>query len=131
MIVLTFGLHCKVVDMAPVIMDSKAKNGSKVTLDLDPFEQLLYKVNKGVTNYSPTLPLPPAIGMPLPIHDDQSITKGIVKEPIFDAKVHLQLEMPKFVRLLKGFEKAPYAPSMKDEQRKVLATFLPILHLFR
>ena len=74
----------------------------------DPFTRPLYKINKKEDVAYGPLPLPPSKGMRVPVNQDVEIRKGLIREPKFDPKVHLNLEMPEFVRLLSTFEKAKY-----------------------
>ena len=88
-------------------------DGSRLDFGDDPFNRPLYKINqKEDVTYGP-LPLPPSKGMRVPVNQDVEIRKGFIKEPKFDPKVHLNLEMPEFVRLLSTFEKAKYTPKVK------------------
>ena len=60
----------------------------------------LYIDNLGICSPSSILPLPHEEGFPFQInsYDD-------VDEPIFKPEIHLQLEMPEYVRVLPDFEK--------------------------
>jgi len=96
--------------------------GNWVDSNLDsgdnPFMHPYYKINRSENvSYAP-LPLPPHRGMSVPVHDDQDIRKGYIQEPTFDPKVHLNLRMPEYVRLLSTFEKAPYTPDIADSMNR-------------
>lgn len=98
----------------------KNKSNGWIDSNLDsgdnPFTHSLYKLNRNQNvNYAP-LPLPPAEGMPVPIYGDQEIKRGLVSEPQFDPKKHLNLEMPEYVRLLSTFEKAKYTPDITSSE---------------
>lgn len=93
--------------MAPIIIGNGSATGTVQNNDKklvqDHYDHSLYQVNKSVIYNTDPLPLPPAKGMTVPINDH-----SVEDEPVFDAKVHLNLEMPKYVRLLDTFEKVHY-----------------------
>ena len=65
----------------------------------------IYTHNSGSVHNTPTLPLPPAQGLPHKIN-----TYEDVDEPRFDPKIHLTLGRPQYLRLLPGFDKADKCP---------------------
>ena len=71
----------------------------------------LYTDNLGICNPSSILPLPHNEGFPFQInsYDD-------VDEPIFNPEIHLQLEMPEYVRVLPDFEEMKTTPVINCEQ---------------
>ena len=71
----------------------------------------LYRNNLGVSAPTAPLPLPPTKGLPFKINTYQD-----VDEPVFNPDVHLNLEMPKFVRVLPDFEPMDKTPCFKNDQ---------------
>ena len=71
----------------------------------------LYIDNSGICSPTSILPLPHEEGFPFQInsYDD-------VDEPIFNPEIHLQLEMPEYVRVLPDFEKMKATPVINREQ---------------
>lgn len=103
--------------MAPILLQNgnshttfSPSNDAGLDFGDDPFARPLYSLNREENvSYAP-LPLPPPKGMTVPVHGDVEIRKGFIREPKFDPKIHLDLEMPNFVRLLSTFEKAKFTP---------------------
>jgi hypothetical protein len=71
----------------------------------------LYTNNVGVSAPTLPLPLPPTKGLPFKIN-----TYKDVDEPVFDPDVHLNLEMPKYVRVLPDFEPMDKTPCFANDQ---------------
>ena len=65
------------------------------------YEHSLYKENRGRVYNAPTLPLPPPEGMLAEIRTYAEAPE----EPVFDPKIHLDLQKPKYVRHLTDFKK--------------------------
>ena len=101
--------------MAPILIENQAKPQG---LDLGErhYSRPLYQLNRDENvTYGP-LPLPPPKDMPVPVQGDVAIRKGLVKEPVFDPDVHLNLEMPPYVRLLSTWEKAECTPDISKSR---------------
>ena len=81
----------------------------------------LYTENLGICSPTPILPIPHEEGFPFKIN-----TYDDVDEPIFDPDVHLQLEMPEYVRVLPDFEKMKTTPDIdRDQNRSQFAYSAP------
>ena len=81
----------------------------------------VYKENRGKSFLQSTIPLPPRDGFPMAIrtYDD------VPEEPRFDPAIHLDLHMPRFIRMLPHFEKSFQLPEASDEQGSSLAWSSP------
>ena len=73
----------------------------------------LYSENLGTCSPTPILPLPFEEGFPFKIN-----TYDDVDEPIFDPEIHLQLEMPGYVRVLPDFEIMKTTPDIDCDQNR-------------
>jgi len=111
--------------MAPILMQngkshatfvSNKSEKSNLNFGDDPFARPLYNNNHDHTVAYAPLPLPPPKGMTVPVHGDLEIRKGFINEPQFDPKIHLDLKMPEYVRLLDSFEKAKYTPDINTRK---------------
>eukprot|EP00095_Tigriopus_kingsejongensis_P003427 maker-scaffold110_size354795-snap-gene-0.15 protein:Tk03427 transcript:maker-scaffold110_size354795-snap-gene-0.15-mRNA-1 annotation:"hypothetical protein" len=66
----------------------------------------IYQENMGLVHHRKLLSLPPQEGLSVRINEYLDVPE----EPIFDPKAHLDLQSPKYVRLLKTFEKTQKFP---------------------
>ncbi len=75
-------------------------------------EHPLYVLNSGKECRQEPIPLPPTKGgFPFKIN-----TYDDVDEPIFNPKIHLQLEEPAYVRTLDDFKKVASCPKVTDNK---------------
>ena len=71
----------------------------------------MYTKNLGLVGLAPELPLPPSNGLPFKINNYQD-----VDEPRFDPEIHLNLEMPEFVRIFPNFDSVDRTPPFTLDQ---------------
>lgn len=69
----------------------------------------IYQENGGVIYNRERLPLPPREGLTTIKLNEY---KDVPEEPVFDPKVHLDLQMPEYVRVLETFEKSNTFPKI-------------------
>lgn len=69
----------------------------------------IYQENAGVIYNRERLPLPPREGLTTIKLNEY---KDVPEEPVFDPKVHLDLQMPEYVRVLETFEKSNTFPKI-------------------
>jgi len=70
----------------------------------------LYSKNLGVSAISPPLPLPPQAKLPFKINNYED-----VDEPRFDPNIHLNLQMPDFVKVFPDFTNMKKTPCFKND----------------
>ncbi len=84
------------------------------------YDHELYALNSGRVCEQEPIPLPSSKGLPLKLN-----TYDDVDEPVFDPKVHLNLQHPEYIRLLDDFEKTNAYPVVTDHKGSNFAYSAP------
>ena len=85
------------------------------------YELPIYRENVGRVFNRPQLPLPPREDLPVAIRTYEEAPE----EPVFDPKIHLNLERPSYARLFPDFKKSDDFGSIRKDGKGSNLAYTP------